>query len=84
METKLCKICGRELPLEMFDEGRHQCKDCRRAYRKQRRLEHPEIHRAHATRRQNRQGEWLNSIKLLVLSVEKQSLFVLTFIISIQ
>lgn len=63
MGTKLCKICGRELPLEMFDEGRHQCKDCRRAYRKQRRLEHPEIHRAQATRRQDRQGEWLNSIK---------------------
>ena len=63
METKLCKICGRELPLEMFDEGRHQCKDCRRAYRKQRRLEHPEIHRTQATRRQDRQGEWLNSIK---------------------
>lgn len=63
METKLCKICGRELSLEMFDEGRHQCKDCRKAYRKQRRLEHPEIHIAQATRRQNRQGEWLNSIK---------------------
>ena len=51
METRLCKVCGRELPLEMFDEGRHQCKDCRKAYRKQRRLEHPEIHRAQATRR---------------------------------
>ena len=63
METKLCKVCGRELPLEMFDEGRHQCKDCRKAYRKQRRLEHPEMHRAQATRRQNRQREWLNSIK---------------------
>lgn len=25
METKICKKCGRELPLEMFDESRHQC-----------------------------------------------------------
>ena len=48
METKVCKICGRELPLSMFDENRHQCKDCRKA------------HRAQATRRQNRQGDWLN------------------------
>lgn len=63
MENKLCKVCGRELPLKMFDKGRHRCKDCRKAYRKQRRLEHPEIHRAQAIRRQNRQGEWLNSIK---------------------
>lgn len=63
METKLCKICGRELPLQMFEKGRHQCKDCRRAYRKQRRLDHPEIHRAQATRRQYKQGKWLNNIK---------------------
>ena len=49
--------------LHNWDKRRHQCKDCRRAYRKQRRLEHPEIHRAQATRRQDRQGEWLNSIK---------------------
>lgn len=26
----------------MFDESRHQCKDCRKAYRKRRRQEHPE------------------------------------------
>lgn len=63
MENKLCKICGKKLPLEMFDEGRHQCKECRKAYRKQRRLKHPEIHRAQATRRQKKQGEWLNSLK---------------------
>lgn len=31
---KKCKICGRELPEAMFDEGRHQCKECRKAYRK--------------------------------------------------
>lgn len=63
METKICKICGRELPVEMFEKYRHHCKDCRKAYRKQRRLAHPEIHRAQATRRQKKQGEWLNSLK---------------------
>lgn len=57
METKICSKCGIEKPLSEFDEGRNQCKECRRAYRKQRRLEHPEIHRAQATRRQNRQGD---------------------------
>ena len=57
MENKLCKTCGKKLPLEMFDEGRHQCKECRKAYRKQRRLKHPEIHRAQAARRQKKQGE---------------------------
>lgn len=60
---KLCKTCGRLLPMEGFDEGRHQCKDCRKAYRKQRRQEHPEIHNAQALRRQIRQGEWLNQMK---------------------
>ena len=63
METKECKKCKRVLPLSMFDENRHQCKDCRKAYRKQRRQEHPEIHTAQAIRRQKRQGDWLNSQK---------------------
>ena len=63
METKICKKCGRELPLDQFETGRNQCKDCRREYRRQRRKEHPEIHRAQAIRHQEKQGEWLNSIK---------------------
>lgn len=63
METKICKKCGRELPLEMFDESRHQCKDCRKAYRKRRRQEHPEIHLAQAMRRQKRVQEWLHTLK---------------------
>lgn len=60
---KKCKICGRVLPEEMFDEGRHQCKDCRKVYRKQRRKLHPEIHTAQSIRRQKRQGDWLLSLK---------------------
>ena len=54
MDLKKCKICGRELPFNMFDENRHQCKDCRKAYRKQRRKEHPEIHNEQSKRRQKR------------------------------
>ena len=63
METKICKKCGRELPLDQFETGRNQCKDCRREYRKQRRKEHPEIHRVQAAKRQVEQGKWLNSLK---------------------
>lgn len=63
METKLCKTCNRELPVDMFDENRHQCKDCRKAYRKQRRLEHPEVHLAQALRRQRRIIEHLYTLK---------------------
>lgn len=58
-----CTICGRELPEEMFDENRHQCKDCRKAYRKRMRILHPEVHRAQVIRRQNRQTDWLYSLK---------------------
>ena len=58
-----CTKCGRNLPDTMFDENRHQCKDCRKAYRKQRRLELPEIHRAQALRRQKKNGDWLLSKK---------------------
>ena len=60
---KICKSCNRALPVEMFDENRHQCKDCRRAYRKKLRQLHPEVHTAQALRRQKKQGDWLNSVK---------------------
>jgi len=60
---KECTICKRMLDESMFDEGRHQCKDCRKAYRKQRRIDHPEIHRAQASRQQKRNGNWLLSKK---------------------
>lgn len=42
-ETRKCKKCGKELPISDFDEGRHQCKECRREYRRQHRKEKPEI-----------------------------------------
>lgn len=63
MDLKKCKICGRELPFNMFDENRHQCKDCRKAYRKQRRKEHPEIHNEQSKRRQKRIIQFLHSLK---------------------
>jgi hypothetical protein len=37
--TKVCKTCGRELPLDRFAKHRNQCKSCRnRAYGRERRL----------------------------------------------
>ena len=62
-QMRTCKKCGTELSIEMFDEGRHHCKICRKAYRKNRRKEHPEIHLAQALRRQDKKGKWLNSLK---------------------
>ena len=71
METKLCKKCGRELPLEQFelehtakgDIRRSTCRECRAEYRKNRRKEHPEFHVAQEARRIKRVREWQNSLK---------------------
>ena len=62
-ETRKCKKCGKELPISDFDEGRHQCKECRRAYRRQHRKDKPEIHKAQQTRRQQRVKDWLYEMK---------------------
>ena len=45
METKICSKCGRELPLDRFESGRNQCRDCRNARRKELRDANPEKHR---------------------------------------
>lgn len=42
METKICSKCGRELPLDRFESGRNQCRDCRNARRKELRDANPE------------------------------------------
>lgn len=63
METKICSKCGRELPLECFETGRNQCRDCRNARRKELRDANPEKHRQEAAKRQKEQGEWLLSLK---------------------
>lgn len=71
METRICKKCGRELPIEMFelehtqngDRRRHTCRECRNEYKKAWRREHPEIHVAQETRRIKRVREWQNSLK---------------------
>jgi len=60
---KTCKICKRNLPDDMFDENRHQCRDCRRKYGQQRRKDHPEIHRKQESRRIEKVREWINSLK---------------------
>lgn len=35
METKICKKCGRELPIEAFAKGRSECKECTQAYQRE-------------------------------------------------
>lgn len=45
MDTKICSKCGRELPLDHFETGRNQCRDCRNARRRELRQEHPEKYR---------------------------------------
>lgn len=62
-ETRQCKKCGKILPISEFDEGRHQCKECRRAYRRRHRKEKPEIHRAQQNRRSQRVKEWFYELK---------------------
>ena len=34
METKICSKCSRELPINMFEKGRGQCKLCRNDYKR--------------------------------------------------
>lgn len=63
MGTKICSKCGRELPLDCFESGRNQCRDCRNARRKELRQEHPEKHRQEASKRQEEQAKWLYSLK---------------------
>ena len=71
METKVCKTCGKELPIEEFelehtkygDRRRGTCRICRAEYRKQWRKNNPELYHAQATRHQNKQTEWLYAVK---------------------
>lgn len=71
MDKKICNKCGRELPIEMFESEhlngkiiiRNVCRECRAEYRKKWRKENPEKYCAQATRRQNKQTEFLNSLK---------------------
>lgn len=61
--TKICKQCGKELSIEMFEPGRRVCKQCRKQYRKQRRDKHPEIHNEQSKRAQQKKTEWLYKLK---------------------
>lgn len=69
--TRICKKCGRELPIDKFeldhtksgDIRRGICRECRAEDRKKLRKRKPEIYIAQAIRRQNRQTEWLYSLK---------------------
>lgn len=63
MDTKICSKCGRELPLDRFESGRNQCRDCRNARRKELRDANPEKYRKESARRQKEQTAWLQSLK---------------------
>ncbi len=63
METKICSKCGRELPLDRFESGRNQCRNCRNARRKELREKNPEKHRLESKNRQKSQTEWIHSLK---------------------
>ena len=63
MDTKICSKCGRELPLERFETGRNQCRDCRNSRRNELRKANPEKHREEVNKRQQEQTEWLYSLK---------------------
>ena len=68
-ETKTCIKCGRTLPITSFYvEGgirRGDCKECRAEYRKQWRKQNHKLYLAQAKRRQDRQTDWLHSMKKL-------------------
>lgn len=68
---RVCNECGRSLPIDMFelehtkkgDFRRHTCRECRAIYKRNRRIERPEIHIAQETRRIKRVRDWQNSLK---------------------
>lgn len=70
-KTRICKKCGKELPIEMFeldhtkygDIRRRTCRKCRGAIKKEWRKNNHELYIAQATRRQKKQTELLYSLK---------------------
>ena len=63
METKICSKCGKELPLNMFDKGRAQCKFCRKTYKKNEYNTKKSQYTTYASNRQKRCEDWINSLK---------------------
>lgn len=63
METKICSKCGKELPLNMFDKGRAQCKLCRKTYKKNEYNTKKSQYNTYASNRQKRCEDWINSLK---------------------
>lgn len=63
METKICSKCGKELPLNMFDKGRAQCKLCRKTYKKNEYSTKKSQYNTYASNRQKRCEDWINSLK---------------------
>ena len=71
MEIKICRNCKRELPIDQFelehtkngDSRRGTCRECRAKYRKEWREKNPDLYRAQMTRHQDRQTDWLYTMK---------------------
>lgn len=63
METKICNKCGKELPLNMFEKGRRQCRICRCIYKKNEYNTKKKQYLSYAINRQNRMENWINSLK---------------------
>lgn len=71
IDKRICKKCGRELPIEMYelehtkngDFRRGVCKECRAKGKKAWRKNNPELYHAQAIRHQNKQTELLYSLK---------------------
>lgn len=59
MDTKICSKCGRELPLDRFETGRNQCRDCRNARKKELRDANPEKHRQEVKDKKNKQNGYI-------------------------
>lgn len=63
METKVCKKCGRELPLDEFEPRRNQCRGCRAAYKRNEYMTKKTQYNRYAITRQKRCEDWINSLK---------------------
>ena len=63
METKICSKYNKELPVDMFDKGRRQCKLCRSAYKKSEYQAKKDRYSIYQKRRTKKMEEWINSLK---------------------
>lgn len=63
METRVCKVCGKELPMSAFESKRYTCRKCRSIYKSEQRHQKKAQYNQYAINRQNRMEAWINSLK---------------------